>query len=139
MSAVVLQPGTYWLGDPKLVDPTWKSIPSCTYKLGEFTYHAFEYAGGVVAAIPKDALPESAWETIQMIVTPDVIIIDEVSIKATKGKNKKTVDVPPTVVEPAYKSVRRLLPQFANTLTTFDLDTVFHEQCGYGSIGGIAL
>jgi hypothetical protein len=137
MSAVVLQPGTYWLGDPKLVNPNWTPVPSCTYSLNGYTFHAFEYASGVVAAIPKDALPDDAWETINMLVLPDVVVVDTVTI--TKSKGKKSAAVLPAVVDPVYKQVRRMLPQFANTLTTFEEDTVFHEQCGYGSIGGIAL
>lgn len=138
MPAVVIKPGAYWLGNPKLVDPNWVESPSCTYELNGLTFHAFMYKSGTVAAVPMAALPEDVWENIQIAIRPDVVIIDEVSIKVTKPKGKKSV----IVSEPSeiiYKTIRRLRAPFANTLTTFEEETLFYENHGDGKIGGIEL
>jgi hypothetical protein len=57
MAAVMLNPGSYWVGNPKKVDPTWKpDFNATSYKAGPYTYFVFKYVGGYVGAIPKDAL-----------------------------------------------------------------------------------
>lgn len=139
MTAVTIQPGAYWLGNPKLVDPKWVESPTFTYTLNGKSYHAFRYHSGPVAAIPMAALPEDAWETVTIVVQPEVVASDEVSVTLTKPKGKKSVA---EVVEPPKtftREVRRLKTPFANTLTTFEEETLFYENHGNGKIGGIAL
>jgi hypothetical protein len=56
MPAVTLNPGKYWIGNPSTVVSKWESNPQCTYKCGEYTFHAFKFGKNYVAAIPLDAI-----------------------------------------------------------------------------------
>lgn len=57
MPAVTLNKGVYYVGNPKDVFPGWKESPSCTYKAGIYTYNAFKFKAGFVAAVPEMAMP----------------------------------------------------------------------------------
>lgn len=56
MPAVTLNPGKYWIGNPSTVVSKWESNPQCTYKCGEYTFHAFKFGKNHVAAIPLNAI-----------------------------------------------------------------------------------
>lgn len=57
MPSVTLNKGRYWVGNPKTVFPDWVPSPSCTYRAGPYTFHAFQFGDTYVAAIPEAAMP----------------------------------------------------------------------------------
>ena len=62
MSAVTINKGQYYVGDPLVVFPNWTPSESCTYKEGMYTFHAFKFKNTYVAAIPSAAVPKSISE-----------------------------------------------------------------------------
>lgn len=56
MPAVMLNPGKYFVGDPKRFIDNWKPSESGLYKCGPYSYFAFRYNGTWIAAVPADAL-----------------------------------------------------------------------------------
>lgn len=117
MAAVTLNPGKYYVGNPKSVFPDWVPNDSCSYKtehLNERGYpiwwHAFQYGGTTwVAAIPYEVIPKN-------------LLIPQTEEVEDEDKKKKH-----------FKKIEPL------TFVTFNEDVVFYEADGVGKIGEIDL
>lgn len=58
MPAVMINKGRYYVGNPLTVFPDWTPSPSCTYREGTHTYHAFQFGKVFVAVIPVAAISD---------------------------------------------------------------------------------
>lgn len=65
MPSVTINKGKYWVGDPKTIFEDWVESPSCTYRAGPYTYHAFYFSesNAYVAAIPEDGIDPTIFKT----------------------------------------------------------------------------
>lgn len=103
MPAVTLNPGKYWIGNPSTVVSRWESNPQCTYKCGEYTFHAFKFGKNYVAAIPLDAVlsinPDFKANEIISITVP-TMFYEQNGEGFLCGINLGTIGIVPTAKDP---------------------------------------
>ena len=77
MPAVTINKGRYYVGNPLTLFPDWTPSPSCTYREGAFTFHAFKFGNSYVAVVPVGAIsdellkPKDKADALKPIVTFD--------------------------------------------------------------------